>query len=295
LRAAELSSGTGVPTPFVVAFEQFFDDCHAAERSIHAELDRRGWRLSSQREFFRGPASDIIRLILDTSPPTIPSHRAVAPASPDTLLAAGENALHGLGDTLQDTSEAVRCFRRAAALGSLMALERLGGIYSDVFASRMNAANRRRAMTPLKEGARRGNAYCYCEMSKVFAAEGHIDNFHKAWALFFSKSAASAPDDVARFANACAIYIGMCLDLRQQPDHLADLHRMARPILMALMTDMERYRAQPVRRQRASDALRWTYALMATDGVKPERAHPLRSRWRLLVAAVRPAPQTSLA
>ena len=293
LRAAELSSGTGVPTPFVVAFEQFFDDCHAAERSIHAELDRRGWRLTSQREFFRGSASDIIRVVLDASQPASALQKAAEPASLDVLLAAGESALHGLGDALQDTSEAVRCFRRAASLGSPLALERLGAIFGCLFAVRMNRANRRRAMTPLKEGARRGNSYCYCEMSAVFAAEGHIDNFHKAWTLFFRKC--PIPDqnsaDAARFVGACCRYIVMCLELRLQPAHLVELRHMAKPILAYLVADMDRCRADPVRRRRAADALRWAYIMLAPEAVVVARTKPLRARWRRFLAT----PESALA
>ena len=63
-RVAELSSATGVPTPFVVAFEQLFEDCDAAEAFIHTALERLGLRPSASREFFRAPAADVIRLIL---------------------------------------------------------------------------------------------------------------------------------------------------------------------------------------------------------------------------------------
>lgn len=45
-RVAELSGATGVATPFIVAFEQAFADCDAAEQFIHAELERRGLRQS---------------------------------------------------------------------------------------------------------------------------------------------------------------------------------------------------------------------------------------------------------
>jgi hypothetical protein len=34
-RAKELSSVTGVPTPFIVAFDAYFDDCCEAEAYVH--------------------------------------------------------------------------------------------------------------------------------------------------------------------------------------------------------------------------------------------------------------------
>ena len=76
-RVAELSSATGVATPFVLAFDQQVADSCAAERAVHAELDRRGLRVASNREFFRGPPSEIVRVVLDVAAP-----RALAPSSP---------------------------------------------------------------------------------------------------------------------------------------------------------------------------------------------------------------------
>ena len=52
-RADELSSATGVPTAFVLAYKRFFSDSEAAERFVHAFLERRGYRVSANREFFQ--------------------------------------------------------------------------------------------------------------------------------------------------------------------------------------------------------------------------------------------------
>lgn len=49
-RARELSSSTGVATPFHVAYELPVSDCDAAERLLHQRLASR--RISSDREFF---------------------------------------------------------------------------------------------------------------------------------------------------------------------------------------------------------------------------------------------------
>lgn len=76
-RAAELSGTTGVPTPFVVAFEQYFTDCQAAEKSIHAELERRGVRVAPNREFFSCTANEVVRLIMNTPGRSSPSEMRV--------------------------------------------------------------------------------------------------------------------------------------------------------------------------------------------------------------------------
>jgi hypothetical protein len=38
-RARELSSATGVPSPFIVVYSAFFDDCNIAEIFIHNLLN----------------------------------------------------------------------------------------------------------------------------------------------------------------------------------------------------------------------------------------------------------------
>ena len=75
-RAKELSSATGVATPFIVAYKRMFNDCHVAEKTIHKILTNRGVRINNSREFFRLPISDAINTILsiaDDSEPTIDS------------------------------------------------------------------------------------------------------------------------------------------------------------------------------------------------------------------------------
>ena len=64
-RAKELSSVTGVPTPFVVAFDAFFADCSQAEDYVHEKLEQRGYRLASNREFFQAPLKEVINAIIE--------------------------------------------------------------------------------------------------------------------------------------------------------------------------------------------------------------------------------------
>ena len=73
-RAKELSSATGVATPFIVAYKRMFNDCHVAEKTIHKMLTNKGVRINNSREFFRLPISDAINTIMsiaDDSEPTI--------------------------------------------------------------------------------------------------------------------------------------------------------------------------------------------------------------------------------
>jgi hypothetical protein len=62
-RAAELSAATGLPTPFIVVYEQLFEDCTEAETFVHTLLASKGFRVADNREFFSAPANEVIRAI----------------------------------------------------------------------------------------------------------------------------------------------------------------------------------------------------------------------------------------
>lgn len=62
-RAKQLSSATGVPTPFRVAYEVYVNDCESIEKMIHSELD--DFRVNPNREFFKYPLNKAI-MILET-------------------------------------------------------------------------------------------------------------------------------------------------------------------------------------------------------------------------------------
>lgn len=62
-RAKELSSATGVPTPFILVYSKPFADCHFAEKVIHGYFEDKGARVNGNREFFRVSTMEAIDLI----------------------------------------------------------------------------------------------------------------------------------------------------------------------------------------------------------------------------------------
>src|SRR5512136_2855082 len=62
-RARELSSATGVPAPFYVAFQSYFQDCTRAEAFVHERLAKH--RVANNKEFFRVPLRQAIEAILE--------------------------------------------------------------------------------------------------------------------------------------------------------------------------------------------------------------------------------------
>jgi TPR repeat protein len=289
-RAAELSSVTGVPAPFVLAFEEPFADCHAAERAIHAELDRRGLRAWQNREFFRASSTDIIRLVLRAAEGAPPPPDASESSNATALLAAAERYRLGLGDTLQDTAEAVRCYRLAAGRGALLAFERLGSLYVERHLARPDKASRTRALAPLKEGARRGDYYCYNELAALYAAEDHLANFIKCWDLFFARRAAyflaDAETDRNRFPAACRRYITPCLTLGLQPAHLAEMRADGEAIEAGQLAEIDRVRGDDEARWQAAQTLRWIHMTLRADEPAERPPQPQRRRlWPLWQSA----------
>jgi hypothetical protein len=59
-RAAEISSATGVPTPYIVAYEAQVKECARAERLVHEALCM--YRVNARREFFQLP----LKVAVDT-------------------------------------------------------------------------------------------------------------------------------------------------------------------------------------------------------------------------------------
>jgi hypothetical protein len=63
-RAKELSAGTGIPTPFLVAYAEWFKESSAAEDYVHALLEQGGFRVAQNREFFCAPVKSAIQAIM---------------------------------------------------------------------------------------------------------------------------------------------------------------------------------------------------------------------------------------
>ena len=55
-RAKELSSVTGVPTPFIVVYSCMFESCSDAETFVHTYLETKGFRVVHTPTTFGQPA-----------------------------------------------------------------------------------------------------------------------------------------------------------------------------------------------------------------------------------------------
>ena len=195
-RAKELSGVTGVPTPFIVAYKEFFNDCSAAEEYVHVLLEAQGYRVAANREFFAAPIHVAIQAVIKAkaalggkgvgeqpSEATVPTESAAIPQLEpwEELLAQAHDVHYGLGDALQDFGEAARLYQQAAKLGSARACLELAELYLD---EDFPNANDDVAISWLKEGGRRGNAVCFGRLARVYLERDHAENAAKCWKRF---------------------------------------------------------------------------------------------------------------
>jgi hypothetical protein len=209
-RAAELSKVTGVPTPFIVVYEQLVDDCTAAEEFVHTMLQQKGYRESDNWEFFRAPVSEVIQIIIKM-PAQFSSNSDVeddedaeffSNESNDELdefvldddedeepgypwLALWEMAEkyhNGSDDCFQDYIEAMKLYKQAIKLGCVLSYSRIGDMFKN---GEGVTKSHKKALEWYKEGVKNGNYECYKGMAAIFYLSDQLDDFHKAYKLLF--------------------------------------------------------------------------------------------------------------
>ena len=291
-RVAELSAATGIASPFILVFEQSFSDCVSAERDIHAILDRCHMRYARNREFFRGPTAEIIKLVLQYAAETGDGIALSPPLSGLDLLAQGDGHLFGDGEKLQDIREALRCYQLAAAQGSLVAFERLGAILAE--ANGQIRGGRTRAMGYLRDGLKRGNYYCYCEIAALAVDEANVPNFIKAWDLFFTQRESAPLQEVEagtdRYLVALQRYVVTCFSLGMTPSHIAELTAEGNALVRLLARTLDAVRYTPGSRRSVGQSLRWARRNLLEDGYVRPAAGPFWAWLPRLADRLRDAP-----
>lgn len=133
-RVTELSSATGVASPFVLLYQQPVADCDKAEEWVHDALTSRGWRYAPNREFFSAPSHEIVALVFQAAQVVgnlEPTKYAASPAVSDEAptseqISEGERlanlALELIGggpNTLADRPRGILLLQQAADLERL--------------------------------------------------------------------------------------------------------------------------------------------------------------------------------
>jgi T5orf172 domain len=246
-RADQLSSATGVPSPFVVAFEQYFEDVVAAEMSVHAFLEASGHRQSARREFFAITPTEAITAILRARTELANSEvDGRTDGVDDDTSEQQRQALHDAeayylftDPCLRDPKKAVRLYRLAAALGSVDAMLRAGKIYRDDFEDLTSAESW------FREAALRGSVVALAELAMTYGRSGKRDLEIRCWNQFFDAAHTLGEEAVEHAYN----YL-----LRVRFDRTRDI---AGDRLKVLAPQLNRYiqELDDIQRQRGSNSL----------------------------------------
>ena len=181
-RAKELSSATGVPTPFIVAYDAHFHDCTQAENYIHKKLEEQGYRLSNNREFFHAPLKEVISVILDAQK-VLKSDQQVNSHEDDERSQSNDRTLEDESNEwtdieslamyyfeLEDYEEAYRLYKKAIDLGStqsffwigIMTLLGLGCLEDE-----------EEAETYLKKGSNSNDVRCLGALANLYISKDY--------------------------------------------------------------------------------------------------------------------------
>lgn len=190
-RAKELSSATGVVTPFIVVYKRAFKNCHTAERMIHEILEDKGCRVNNNREFFAIGISEAINLMLqlpDNDDSYVDNDEDNAAIEGNHDLATeffniAQKYHFGSENTFQDYDKALIYYERSADLGNIRALERIGAIWH------YEKNNADRALHYLQKATDNGYWRNYQMIADIYGdKDSRLYNIHNqelAWKRYF--------------------------------------------------------------------------------------------------------------
>jgi len=194
-RAEELSSASGVPEKFMVAYQEFFSDCTAAEKYLHTMLEDKGLRISDNREFFELPLNEVVKMISQI-PKNIVSSVENTPSNDNnssienhesqklinTLLKKAWDYKMGWNGKFQDYTEALKLFQKTSRLGSPEAYHDIARMYEIGLGVNEDISL---ALKYYKEAANRGHMNSYFNVTEIYLNEiRHYENAKKAFKHF---------------------------------------------------------------------------------------------------------------
>jgi len=220
-RLKELSSATGVPTPFILVYKKLFNDCDFAEKYIHSFLQDSGKRLNSSREFFNIPVHEAIDMVnnIYNKINNLTNENVTDDECDDinfsstnyseTIFEEACDIYYGLDDHIQDYNEAYSLFLKAAKLNNIAAYLYLGIIHEQ---GEIGSTDIKQALYFYKEGTKIGNYLCYGKMAAIYSNKQYtnyynIENSKKCWNLFFENFDKIDENEEPEYINLMKSYL----------------------------------------------------------------------------------------
>lgn len=187
-RAKELSSSTGVPTPFTVAYEIYVSDCSSAEEYIHTELEIKGYRLSANKEFFNVQLKNLIPIMIEakslysaTNKPENEDYQKIE-EEPNLLgqqlYEEATKYYNGDGEYLEDKRKALELFKQSAKLGYSYSYYYLSMLYRSGEGCRKDID---KALDYIKKAISFGLDGEYETMANIYIEKKQYENAKKCW------------------------------------------------------------------------------------------------------------------
>lgn len=190
-RAKELSSHTGVPTPYIVAYYKKVGDCNKAERYVHSQLENNGFRVSENREFFNASLADVIDIMLEAETVYAPHKLVHGELEHDpyeetreealALLARGDELYFGVDESESNHKEARILYKQSAKLGCAEAYYRLGDIFNYAHGVTKNP---KQAYIYYSNAVTRGFARANIELAMHHIDQGEFSESFKFWKAY---------------------------------------------------------------------------------------------------------------
>lgn len=200
-RVGELSSATGVASPFILAYSQPVIDCVTAERWVHSQLESAGFRHAANREFFTAPLHEIVPLVLQAA--QLCANVAEGDGSVESSVNESDNVVQGLRQlaenyrdgvgVLINVRKALDLFEQAANMGDGLAAVSGGQV------AQYGGGNLRpdleKAMEMYQIAFRQNIWWVKACMADVFITAGQPQNADICWTEYFQH----AVSDLTKF------------------------------------------------------------------------------------------------
>ena len=184
--AKKLSSTTGIPTPFTVVYDGYFQNCTKAEQYIHSVLESKGFRIPMNSEFFEIPVKDAIDAVMQTKDYFGAFEKNDSESNFDDentepwldMLMIAEGYYYGTGDYIQDYNDAISYYLKAIKLGYVDGYQNIAEIYD------YELEDSKKAFDYYKKGISNGCTKCYAGMGSYYMfQEKDFSKAQKSFAL----------------------------------------------------------------------------------------------------------------
>ncbi|WP_316569261.1 GIY-YIG nuclease family protein [Neobacillus sp. YIM B06451] len=227
-RVDELSSATGIPTPFTLVYKEFFDDCSKAEKMIHGLLEQEGYRVSKNREFFDISIHESIKLIQSVAQ-NVNNHNFAGLSETnyettsqntlaEELYEKAETYYYGYDDEFEDYEKALQYFIKAADLGHAYSAWHVAIMHNLGEGCKKNP---RIALEYYKKAATLGLNDSFVSMAEIYGDTESglfsMNNALKCWKNYFEKYDFVYSPDTSKLSNIntgvhLEKYVEFCLD-----------------------------------------------------------------------------------